>query len=1068
MTPEDDIQYGEPSGSGRGEFHEDPAVKDPAMLLLGAVGWQEQGDLQQEWGSGTSSEGRRTMKEAILLPRLERALRHLNPDMPAEGLEKAVQALLEDRRAMPPQEAVRAFHGLLRAGVKVRVSDGRGGFETRTVKVIDWTEPRNNHFFAATEFWLQGEVYKRRADIVGFVNGMPLLLFELKAPSVNVKHAFDDNLRDYKQTIPQLFTPNAVTVLTNGGVTRIGSAFAPWEHFYDWKKVDREDEEGAATLETVIRGVCAPERLLDIAENFTVFEETKDGLIKKVAKNHQYLGVNNAIRAVESLTADKRQLGVFWHTQGSGKSLSMAFFSGKVLRKMPGNWTFVIVTDRTELDDQIYKTFVRTGLVTEQEAHASSVKHLRQLLSEDHRFVFTLIHKFQTQGGEAHPVLSERDDIIVITDEAHRSQYDTLAMNMRQALPNAAFLGFTGTPLMAGEEKTREVFGDYISVYNFAQSIEDGATVPLYYENRIPELQLDEEVFQDELNAILEEAALDEDQERELQRQFGREYHLITRPDRLEKVAADLVDHFLGRGHRGKAMMVCIDKATAVRMYDLVQAQWTARIEALKAELASLSGDAAEKQAAKIAEMEGTDIAVIVSQAQNEAAQLAEKGLDITPHRTRMNEEDLDEKFKDPADPLRLVFVCAMWITGFDAPSISTIYLDKPMKNHTLMQTIARANRNFPGKEAGLIVDYVGVFRNLQAALAIYGQPTGGGDTPIKDKAALIEHLASLIDDAKAFCGRAGVDLDAVMNARPGSPERLGAFQTAVDGLISPEETRKAFLRSAAAVNKVYKAILPDERAAAHAPAAILLSTLAKRIRDDVDGPDVSEVMGRVEALLDDTVSAEDYRMPGDEPQALVNLSEVDFEALQAKFDKGKKKTEAERLKALLETKVREMVQLNKSRADLLEKLQALIDRYNTGSRNVEGFFEDLKAFMGELKDEDSRAMREGLTEEELAIFDILTRPEPELTDKERDRVKACAKELLQTLKAQKLVVDWWKRQQTKAVVRTFIKRSLAKGLPEEPFPDELFDDKTEAVYTHVFESYGGSGPSPYTAEATI
>ena len=1058
MTSEDDIQYGLPPSSVHGEFHEDPAVKDPAMYLLGVMGWEEQADLYGEWADGVSSEGRRSMKEAILAPRLQVALRHLNPDMPEEGLEKAMDALQEDRRAMPAQEAARAFHGLLRDGVKVSVSDGRGGFETCTVRVIDWSEPRNNHFFVATEFWLQGEVYKRRADIVGFVNGLPLLMFELKAPSKNVKHAFDDNLRDYKETIPQLFTPNALTVLTNGGVTRIGSAFAPWEHFYDWKKVDREDEEGAATLETVIRGVCTPERLLDIAENFTVFEETKDGLIKKVAKNHQYLGVNNAIRAVESLTAEKRQLGVFWHTQGSGKSLSMAFFSGKVLRKMPGNWTFVIVTDRTELDQQIYKTFARTGLVTEQEAHARSVAHLRQLLGEDHRFVFTLIHKFQTQGGEPHPVLSERDNIIVITDEAHRSQYDTLAMNMRQALPNAAFLGFTGTPLMAGEEKTREVFGDYISVYNFAQSIEDGATVPLYYENRIPELQLDEVVFQDELNAILEDAVLDEDQERELQRQFAREYHLITRPDRLAKVASDLVDHFMGRGHRGKAMMVCIDKATAVRMYDLVQAQWQARIDALKDELPSLSGDEAAIQTAKINEMEATDMAVIVSQGQNEAAELSKKGLDITPHRKRMNEDDLDEKFKDPKDPLRLVFVCAMWITGFDAPSISTIYLDKPMKNHTLMQTIARANRNFPGKEAGLIVDYVGVFRNLQAALAVYGRPSGEGDAPIKDKAALIEHLSTLIDDAKAFCVKEGVDLDAVMKAKPGSLERLGAFQSAVDGLISPEDTRKAFLRSAAAVNKVYKAILPDERAAPHSPAAILLSTLAKRIRDDTDGPDVSKVMGRIEALLDETIAAEDYRMPGDEPQALLNLSEVDFEALQAKFDKGKKKTEAERLKALLETKVREMVQLNKSRVDLLEKLQALIDRYNTGSRNVEGFFEDLKAFLGDLKEEDSRAIREGLTEEELAIFDILTRPEPELSDKERETVKACAKELLDTLKAQKLVVDWWKKQRSKAEVRRSIELILDKGLPETPYDRRIFSDKSEQVYTHVYESYGGVG----------
>lgn len=335
----------------------------------------------------------------------------------------------------------------------------------------------------------------------------------------------------------------------------------------------------------------------------------------------------------------------------------------------------------------------------------------------------------------------------------------------------------------------------------------------------------------------------------------------------------------------------------------------------------------------------------------------------------------------------------------------------------------------------------------------------------IRDKAALIEHLKTLIDDARAVASRAGADLDAVLTAKPGSPQRLGAFQEAIDALISPQESRKAFLRAAGSVNKVYKAVLPDERVAPYAPPAILLSTLAKRIRDEIDAPDVSEVMGQVEALLDETISAEDYRMPGQEPQALVNLSEVDFEALQAKFDGGKKRTEAERLKALLEAKVREMVQLNKSRADLLEKLQALIDRYNTGSRNVEDFFDDLKGFLGELKAEDSRAMREGLTEEELALFDILTRPEPVLTDKERDRVKAVAKELLQTLKAQKLVVDWWKKQRTKADVRRSIEVILDAGLPDTPYDRRVFSDKSEKVYTHVFESYGGVGLRPY-AEA--
>jgi type I restriction enzyme R subunit len=420
---------------------------------------------------------------------------------------------------------------------------------------------------------------------------------------------------------------------------------------------------------------------------------------------------------------------VFWHTQGSGKSYSMQFFSQKILRKLPGNWTFLIVTDREDLDDQIYKNFANTGAVTEpeQRVRANSSEHLKQLLQSDHRYVFTLIQKFRIEKGKKYPKLSDRSDIIVIADEAHRSQYDTFALNMRNALPNAAFIGFTGTPLMGGEEeKTRQVFGDYVSIYNFKQSIDDSATVPLFYENRIPEVQLSNDYLNQDMEELIEEAALNEEQESHLERQFAREYTIITDSDRLEKIASDIVNHFLGRGYQGKAMVVSIDRFTAVRMYDKVQQHWQQYLANLQTQLAKSEPSKREQLVAKIQYMQETDMAVVVSQSQNEIEVFKKKGLDITPHRKRIVGEDLDEKFKDENHPLRIVFVCAMWITGFDVPSCSTIYLDKPMRNHTLMQTIARANRVFPDKVNGLIVDYIGVFRDLQKALAIYGSAWGG------------------------------------------------------------------------------------------------------------------------------------------------------------------------------------------------------------------------------------------------------------------------------------------------------------------------------------------------------
>ena len=372
-----------------------------------------------------------------------------------------------------------------------------------------------------------------------------------------------------------------------------------------------------------------------------------------------------------------------------------------MLRKIPGNWTFVIVTDRDDLDTQIYGNFAKTGAVLEEEkrVRADSGESLKRMLNqEDHRYVFTLIQKFRTEHGERYPVLSTRKDMVVITDEAHRSQYDIFAANMRSALPNAAFIGFTGTPLMAGEERTKEVFGDYVSVYNFKESVDDANTVPLYYENRIPELQLTNDNLTEEIAEICDRADLDDDQERKLEREFAREYHLITREDRLERIGEDIVAHYMGRGVLAKAMVISIDKATAVRTFDKVQKYWKVAIAKLRKEM--LAADPMDKPELeeRLRFFEETDMAVVVSPSQNEIEEFKKKGLDITTHRKRMVKEDLESKFKKPDDPLRIVFVCAMWITGFDVPSCSTIYLDKPMKNHTLMQTIARANRVFGDK----------------------------------------------------------------------------------------------------------------------------------------------------------------------------------------------------------------------------------------------------------------------------------------------------------------------------------------------------------------------------------
>ena len=566
-----------PPASHAASYSEDTLVERPTIALFGSMQW-ETANLYHETFGKSGSEGRETDHEVILPRRLRAALEKLNPGLPDDAYTQAIDELTRDRSVMSKEAANREVYQLLKDGVPIKLPDEHGGQTGETLRVIDWREPENNAFFLASQFWVSGDMYRRRCDLVGFVNGIPLVFIELKATHKALKNAYDQNLRDYRVAIPQLFVYNALLIISNGSQTRLGSISATWEYFFEWKRINDEGEKGVVSLETVIRGTCDKTRLLDLVENFTVFEEERGGLIKKVSQNHQYLGVNRAIEAVKTLGTNQGRLGVFWHTQGSGKSLSMAFFSQKILRTIPGNWTFLVVTDRDDLDGQIYKKFTAIGAVTEMEAQASSSANLKQLLQEDHRYIFTLIQKFRTTDGAAYPKLSDRSDIIVITDEAHRSQYDVFALNMRKALPNAAFIGFTGTPLMAGEEKTREVFGEYVSVYNFAQSIEDGATVPLYYENRIPELQLTNQELNSDMERLLEDAELDEDQEKKLEREFAREYHLITREERLEKIAEDLVTHFLGRGHKGKAMMICIDKATAVRMYDKVKAHWSEKL----------------------------------------------------------------------------------------------------------------------------------------------------------------------------------------------------------------------------------------------------------------------------------------------------------------------------------------------------------------------------------------------------------------------------------------------------------------------------------------------------------
>jgi type I restriction enzyme R subunit len=1038
------------------EFSEDNLVEKTGVKIFEEL-WGADCHINAFGDEGESLLGRDNQGQVVLTTRLQEALKRLNPNSSPQTLKLAEDQITRDRHTLGLVNANQEVWKLLRDGARVEVQNDRGELDTEVVKIIDFNDSKNNDFLLVSQLWVTGELHKRRPDLVGFVNGIPLVLIELKALHKNLRNACNDNLRDYKDTIPQLFWYNAFTIISNGIESKMGTLTSAYEHFNEWKKVESEDEPSSVNLETILRGTCDKQRLLDIVENFTLFDASRGKLIKAVSRYFQYYGVNKAIEQVKRKEEIDGKLGVFWHTQGSGKSYSMVFFSQKVLRKLPGNYTFVLVTDRKELDKQIYENFSNTGAVYEEEVHADSIADLRQLLTEDHRHVFTLIHKFGTRGDEVPPVLSERDDVIIMVDEAHRTQYDRLAQNMRIALPNASFIGFTGTPLMQkGEEATRKTFGNYVSTYNFSQSIDDGATVPLYYENRIPKLDNTNKNLEEDIKRVMEFYDLSEDAEQKLEQEFSSFYHLITREERLNTVAEDIVYHFTNRGYHGKGMVVSIDTTTAVRLYSKVKEQMERYIKKLYMDKERETDDhKREEIQAIIDEYEDIDMAVVVSQRQNEIDDLRGFDIDMKPLRERMIKENLEDKFKDPKDNLRLVFVCAMWITGFDAPSVSTLYLDKPLQNHTLMQTIARANRVYPGKHHGLIVDYIGVFRNLQKALAVYAIPENTDGDIVDEKSELISLLRGKLAEARSFLSSEGLDIDDILEAA--DQEKLNEIDRFTNRLLHNDETKRQFKIIASNLHSLYKSILPDEQAEQFYREVMAFKVVSSRIREVIeDDIDVSPVKRDLERLLDRSIATgEISKIPN-----ITDLSGVDFEKLKEVFGPDKENILLEKMIGETEKKIEEMVRRNKLRQDFLARLQKLIDEYNLGTKSTAETIDAVRELIEkDITQELDRAAKENLTEEQLAIYDLLKKDS--LDPKEEDQVKKTAVEMLASLKTEQLVLDWRRFQARRAAVKTTINDYVYDGLPTA-YEDTECEEKAHSVYQHVYDAYVDATESVY------
>lgn len=1014
--------------------------------------------------------GRKDDREVVLTRYLGEALVNLNPGLPEEAYREALRQVVGFPVSQSPLQINQEKDKLLRDGVLVAFRNDKGERVRQRLRIIDFDNPENNHFLAIREMWVKGALYRRRPDVIGFVNGLPLLFMELKALHKDPRAAYEKNLADYRDTIPHLFHHNAILLLGNGVKAKIGTLSSRYEHFHEWKRLE-EDSPGVVDMETLLKGVCSKRTFMDLLENFIVWDECRGAPIKVLARNHQYLGVNRALHAVEERRTREGRLGVFWHTQGSGKSYSMVFFTRKTRQKLGGNFTFLILTDRDDLDTQIYKTFAGCGLVDNDRdpCRAESGDHLRALLRQRKGFIFSLIQKFNQDVDPKHPY-SDRDDIIVVTDEAHRSQYGRLFLNMGNALPNAARIGFTGTPLFKDDEITSRVFGQYVSTYDFQRAVEDKATVPLYYDARGDRLGVATNDINEKIAAKLEKLEIDDiDVAQKLERELKRDYLLITAPKRLNQIAKDFADHYASAWDTGKAMFVCIDKITCVRMFDLIQKLWKKKAAELEKE-AGRTDD--EQQVAhlhrQIAWMQETRMAVVVSEEQGEVAKFKSRDLDIIPHRTLIKNGfetpdgqriDVETAFKRQDHPFRVVFVCAMWLTGFDVPCLATLYLDKPMKAHTLMQAIARANRVNEDKNNGLIVDYCGILKNLRKALATFagGNGEGGGNNPdpVQPDDELLADLAEAIQMVRQFLEARSAGLNIIIESTGFA--RNKAILQAKEAANENDESRKQFEIMARAVFRKFKACIPlKERVNPYRHSYDAINVIYKGLQEDRDKADITDIIRELHRVVDETINTTTGGS-GPDPEPY-DISRIDFERLKKEFERSPaKNSTVQSLKEVVEKRLQRMLQQNPLRTDFQQHYEKIVEEYNREKdrATVERTFEALLKLAEGLDEEAQRAVREGLDENALALFDLLAKPD--ISKRERERVKQVAQELLAKVQAKVARIhDWRERQVSRDAVRVSIHDFLyadETGLPVYSYAEEEVEAMTELVFRHVFQS---------------
>ena len=1025
-------------------------------LLQNELGWEVAFAYNTEKLGEDGTFGRKSYKEILLTRYFREALLRLNPWITPAQIDEAQRKLEHRLSTASLLQINEEKYFLIRDGIPVTVKKPGGKTEEKRAAVIDFQNPDNNRFLAIKELKIHGDLYRRRTDIVGFVNGIPLLFIELKKNTVDVQDAYTNNYTDYQDTIPHLFYYNTFLILSNGVEAKVGTLGSKYEFFHEWKRL-AESDPGSVALETMLRGICRKENFLDLLENFILYDHSGGRTAKILARNHQYLGVNEAVKAYAGRKLNDGKLGVFWHTQGSGKSYSMVFLAQKIRRKFAGSPTFVILTDRDELNKQISDTFENCGLLGKTKAAqfiTASGDDLVQKLKGNPSFIFTLIQKFNKP--DAAPIYPDHD-IIIMSDEAHRSQYGIFADNMMKLLPTAARIGFTGTPLLSSDNITARTFGGYVSIYDFKRAVEDGATVPLYYENRGEKiLDLHNPEITNRILDAIENADLDVDQQDKLESEFAKEIHLLTAEPRLRSIAKDFAGHYSDLWTSGKAMFVCLNKVTCVRMYNFVQEYWQAEIQNLKAKIKSATQQEAQELERKLRWMQETEMAVVISQEQNEIQTFRKWGLDIKTHREKMENRELDKEFKDSGNPLRVVFVCAMWLTGFDVKCLSCLYLDKPLKAHTLMQTIARANRVAEGKSNGLIIDYIGIVKALRKALADYTANAGGlgGADPTVDKEKLIARIGDTVAKTETFLSERKIDLGLLIAAEGFA--KLSYLQDAANAVCGSVEDKKSFSTYASELKRLMKYTDRDDvtghmRRQCEAIAAIYGMLQKKRKHTDT-----TDLMVEINAIINDYVEIEPQQPNAITAPPRFDISAIDFDLLRREFAKTRRKNLLMRdLDEAIRRQLDKMVFANPKRIDYYERYREIIQSYNgeQDRATIEKTFLDLMDLADRMSREEQRYAREGFaSDEELSLYDMLFRDD--LSKNDIKKLKTAASDLLRKIKTKISELDHWTdKQETRAVVDTLIRDVLWETLPECYNNDDITEYR-EKVYEYVFTRY--------------